>query len=559
MLQKCLFNICAEITDTTILSKPKRPCPFCGVMQSKLRRHILMKHKSESEVISTQSLPKREQDRAFHNFKKRGIFLANKKAIGRKESIIRERRQAKLDNDDIVMCGYCNGFYSKVFFHRHKARCTAAESGTTTVSVPLSIATQCSQEDEFSQTVLSKLHPDTVGKLCQTDDFIISVGRHLYGKARRKQAKQPDVRRSCMRDMRRLGSLALEFKEAASKEGIICNSEDMLNRKYFPYLETAVETLRKRPNPDINDPLKAGTKLALGYILKTAAKVTKVNYLIKDREDKARDVDNFAALLSLKWSSVFGDAECQVVTNRQERLRKPAQLPPEASIFKVRDYTLQSIKDLTSQSFLFWSATEFNQLRNLLVSRLTLFNSRRGGEPSRLLMKEWIDAENDVWMPENAIDDIDDPAEKVLVGKFKIAYQAGKGSQHLVSLLIPNDCLEGMKIITSSEVRANAGVLASNPFVFAYTQQSTDHVSGWHATSGVCQRAGVEPITATDMRHRVSTYYASLEVPECERKYFYMHMGHSENMNKNVYQCPMAVAAVTKVGKYLSHIDTCGI
>jgi len=558
-LQQWLVAICAEIMDT-LFKKPKRPCPFCGVLQSKLRRHIMLKHKSESEVMATQTLPKQEQDRAFNSFRKKGIFLANKKAIGKSANIVmRERKKAKRDNEDIVMCGYCNGFYAKAFFHRHKARCTAAEAGMPSVSVPLSIATQSSQQDEFSQAVLSKLHQDAVGKLCQTDEFIISVGKHLYGKARRKQAKQPDVRRSCMRDMRRLGSLALEFKEVASKNEVNLSSEDMLNRKNFPFLETAITSLSKRPSPDLSDSLKAGTKLALGYILKTAAKVMKVNYLIEDREDKAKDVDNFAALLSLKWSALFGDAEYQVVTDRQERLRKPARLPSEESIAKVRNYTLQSINELTSQAYLFWSAAEFNQLRNLLVSRLTLFNSRRGGEPSRLLMKEWIDAENNVWMPDSVTDDIDDPAEKVLMGKFKIAYQAGKGSQHLVSLLIPNDCLEGMKIITSEEVRANAGVLASNPFVFAYTQQSMDHMSGWHATHGVCQRAGVEPFTATDMRHRVSTYYASLEVPECDRKYFYMHMGHSENMNRNVYQCPMAVAAITKVGKHLSHIDTCGM
>jgi len=69
------------------------------------------------------------------------------------------------------------------------------------------------------------------------------------------------------------------------------------------------------------------------------------------------------------------------------------------------------------------------------VARLTLLNAWCGGEPSRLLLKEWKDAENDVWLPNSTINAIEDPAEQVLVGKFKIAYQAGKGKQHLVSLL----------------------------------------------------------------------------------------------------------------------------
>ena len=90
-------------------------------------------------------------------------------------------------------------------------------------------------------------------------------------------------------------------------------------------------------------------------------------------------------------------------------------------------------------------------------------------------------------------------------------------------------------------------------------QKLEDHVSGWHAISDVCQKAGLMTrITATEMRHLVSTYYASLELPEADRKHFYMHMGHSEAMNANVYQCPMAVAAITKVGKHLMDLDTSG-
>jgi len=169
------------------------------------------------------------------------------------------------------------------------------------------------------------------------------------------------------------------------------------------------------------------------------------------------------------------------------------------------------------------------------VSHLTLFNARRGGEPSHLLLKEWEAADKDVWLPQQTIEQIDYPAERLLAGSLKIAYQSGKGSQHLVSLLIPTDCVKAMRILVDSKVRRNAGVNVENPFVFPYTQSSIDHVSGWHATRAVCTAAGVKPITATDMRQRVSTYYASLGVPEADRRYFYTHMGQSERINMNIY------------------------
>lgn len=53
---------------------------------------------------------------------------------------------------------------------------------------------------------------------------------------------------------------------------------------------------------------------------------------------------------------------------------------------------------------------EYSLLRDLVVSRLTLFNARRGGEPSRLLLEEWNDALNDVWY--NNTETVDDPLEK---------------------------------------------------------------------------------------------------------------------------------------------------
>ena len=58
-------------------------------------------------------------------------------------------------------------------------------------------------------------------------------------------------------------------------------------------------------------------------------------------------------------------------------------------------------------------------------------------------------------------------------------------------------------------------------------------------------------LTATKYRHRASTRYALQDVPEKDRSIFYKHMGHSQEINTNVYQCPLAVKEFTSVGSYL--------
>ena len=64
-----------------------------------------------------------------------------------------------------------------------------------------------------------------------------------------------------------------------------------------------MEELSRRS--DANSELRAGMKLALGYMLKTTAKVMRGKYLIEDKDDKAHDVDNFTIVLNLEWGDLF--------------------------------------------------------------------------------------------------------------------------------------------------------------------------------------------------------------------------------------------------------------
>ena len=46
-----------------------------------------------------------------------------------------------------------------------------------------------------------------------------------------------------------------------------------------------------------------------------------------------------------------------------------------------------------------------------------------------------------------------------------------------------------------------------------------------------------------------------MDVPDEERFFFYAYMGHSEVINKNMYQSPLALMEIIKVGKSLHIID----
>ena len=54
---------------------------------------------------------------------------------------------------------------------------------------------------------------------------------------------------------------------------------------------------------------------------------------------------------------------------------------------------------------------------------------------------------------------------------------------------------------------------------------------------------------STANRHRISTMFMALDVPQSERELFYRHMGHSERMNMETYQTPPAIQEVMIIGK----------
>ena len=143
------------------------------------------------------------------------------------------------------------------------------------------------------------------------------------------------------------------------------------------------------------------------------------------------------------------------------------------------------------------------------------------------------------------------------MNQFKLVYQSGKGSKRLVPVLIPDDTVEPLRILVQK--REQCCIPKSNIFLFPSTGSSTSHVSGWNIVKDVTKLVDglVRPdlLIADKFRHRAATMFALTEFPEEKREAFYKHMGHSQQINRDVYQCPLALREVTEVGKFLQGLD----
>lgn len=515
-------------------------CKFCDVFQTHLTRHIKRKHCTEEEVIAALKLPIKEQNRTFDLMKKSGIFKANAE-IRRKDkraTLIKERRQG---NADTVMCSGCLGFFDGKNIFRHKKKCSRAVSWRAD-TIKMTGLSECAQEigvdDEFKTNVIDRFRSDEVGEICRNDLVVLLLGKKQWARSVKKE------RTVIMGEMRLFANLIHLLRAESKNEH--ASGLDVLDYKQFDELEKVVIKLC-----DKDDGQKAGLKVRIGFILKKAVNVMKGYFVMKSQFDKEQHLGRFIDVLNLNWSFIFYSAqvECEL---KRGGLRKPAAMPLEEDIETFRKYLLQEMENGMAQ-FDVWDKHTFIFMRNIILARVTMFNARRGGEPSRLTLAEWKDAISDAWIDQNLVMNVDDPMEKYLIDNLKLAYQAGKGNRKLVPVLFPMDTIEPITKLVCE--RINCNISTENTFLFPNTGQSTDHASGYHCLQSVVKRCpGLKQphlLIADKFRHRVSTMFARLDIPEEQRSIFYRHMGHSESVNRNVYQCPLAVTEITKVGNFL--------
>ena len=90
------------------------------------------------------------------------------------------------------------------------------------------------------------------------------------------------------------------------------------------------------------------------------------------------EIDRFITVLELNHSFLFGDATYAINKNRQVKLRKPDELPLDEDMQKLRAYAVEEISGILNDEFTVGDAHTFKKLRDLTISRLTLFNARRG-------------------------------------------------------------------------------------------------------------------------------------------------------------------------------------
>jgi len=106
-------------------TRPKRPCKFCGRMQTHLSRHILSVHKDEREVVEISEFTLREKTVAMNRMKKDGILRENRIRLNEKgENLaLLYKKRKKASSSSLKLCIKCSGFDAAHLMWKHLLKC----------------------------------------------------------------------------------------------------------------------------------------------------------------------------------------------------------------------------------------------------------------------------------------------------------------------------------------------------------------------------------------------------------------------------------------------------
>jgi len=386
-------------------------------MFARLTRHITKVHKNDERVIKALDLPKHEKNRMFSVFKAEGINQYNEEQIQKDNPIYARERKARVC-DKLVKCSHCNRFLSKSFYTRHKRKCTADTGRCSSVcAIPVEDFKDppVAVKESFKADVLSNMRDDEVGLLVKKDPIILMIGSRLFGVVKRRFNKKDEVINKIRTDMRRLGHLYTRFKSMNPTKTSSKDSSDMFLCENFKALEDAIDDFT-----DTNaETQKAGLKNQLYYLLLKSAGKLIAHYMISKETSLKKEVEDFVILLKYRKDDVFGNAIYDLNERRNINLKKPSALPLESDINLVKTHALEVMEKYQKDPFHKWDLHSFKELRDCVCTRLTMYNGRRGGEPARLLVREWKEALNGSWLDEQRT--VENSAESL------ITYQNGKG------------------------------------------------------------------------------------------------------------------------------------
>lgn len=522
-------------------------CFYCNTMQTKIARHLELKHQDKEEVKMFLLLPKKSRERreAISQIRKKGNFKFNTQANLNDGSMIVVRRPTKTKKQCgsyFLPCSNCEGHYA-IHNLRHHYRICAKKKDTVRNILKLARSAAQSVHNRASvklrKDILPIMRNDKIYKLIKYDLLIILYGNYLC-QIHRLQHLGDHIRQQ----LRLVG----RFLEALrSIEPKIEELQMVFDPKYYDVAMQAVNIVAKY-NEDTESYEVPYNATALGTCLKKLCKIL-INEFIKQHEyEKQKLAKNFLKILETEYGSTINKTVIETQTRNSRK--KKVNLPKISDIKKLINYLeekrISSMREIKKQfTFCAWKS-----LAEATLIIIQIFNRRRAGEIERAYI---VDYKNFIKITEE-----DELYKKLLEKDKKSALKyvrfviRGKLNRN-VPVLLNIKMKEAIEVIL--KYRKLAGVNSKNPYVFGLPSIDKKQFKYLRASklmrefSNLCGAENKKSLRGTILRKDLATKCADL--PDTEISLVADFMGHHKDIHKNIYRQPVAEVDILNMAKIL--------
>ena len=537
------------------------PCFFCNQLQSQIQRHLRDLHGTEPEVqaIQAEDDPQKRQNMMS--------FLRNKGTHIHNCNVIREGKGVLIvvyrptvpdaNYQDYGPCEFCYGYYVRLDLWKHncphRSQTHVLYSNRPAVNSKYLLPPALGESNQELHTITQRLKNDDISRVAKSDSLIMDYADRQMLASGHDPEKHGEIRGK----MRTSARLLMELRQLA-KNPEAC-MKDFINPTQFRNVVAAVKRVSGY-NDNTHEYATPSLALKLGHTLKKFAMIVLGKGAENGDDVMCKNASLFTERMKCDWSVFVSSGALR--TLRENKRNKPTMLPLTEDVMKMNKLLKEVGRDSFSalQSCNVSSAVleeAWRDLEEVTLATLILFNRRRTGEVSKMLVK---DVPKVVHVQDSAIVESLSPVEKELCKVLKRVEIVGKRGRTVPVLLTGE--IESWLDELGQKRSLLHGINKDNPYVFPCTYfGSMGHIRGADVLRDFslrCKAKFPDTLTGTNLRKHLATLCQILNLRENEMDMIAKFLGHDLRVHRDYYRLPCDILEVSKVAKLLLAVEKGG-
>ncbi|KAL0152474.1 hypothetical protein M9458_052197 [Cirrhinus mrigala] len=261
--------------------------------------------------------------------------------------------------------------------------------------------------------------------------------------------------------------------------------------------------------------------LKIGYSLKKACQISLGQSLMSGDTETERNVKNFIKLIDSHWRTNISSKALN--TLQQAKWNKGDTIPLTEDVMALQKHLRKQEQESKEKLRKNANTADWKVLAETLLCQIILFNRRREGEASKLLLTVY--EKRNVKPPNQDVVKSLTKLEQQLCSELTQLEIRGKRGKK-VPVLLTKDMVDSIDVLNGS--REKIGVTKDNPYVFAEVERST-HIRGSDCLrkyAAVCGVKDPKSLTSTQLRKQVATLCRIMNLKDNELDQLAKFMGH---------------------------------